>query len=427
MQRSHLIIAVCIFLAAIVIASILAFPLFSPKPAGNGKSLQIAWQQFLPGITGKKIIQTSDGGYLALGTTASIQEINNYSGPIFVNEQPVLVKTDSLGNVQWQKTFQVEGLTPTLNNIAQTNDGGYVAVGGITSPDQIVPFTPYSRFCLIKLDFKGNVNWTQTYPGPPLISNLSDTSLATNDAFNSVFQTENSDYILFGQWNIAWDYHGVAHGYIVKTDEAGNAFFNASVSVGEASNMVQVSDGYVFFSTRQASGGGDQFMLVKTDFSGGTLWSVNYQGIATSAYETCGIPTNDGGYLLGGSLVSPDQGWLVKTDAEGNMLWNKTYGETTTINSIAQTQDGGFAVSGDITYINPNDNGKSSGIAWIAKTDSSGNVEDQITIGQNATFHYAYPNSLILTNDGDYICVGTWDQTIQASNSQRFWITKIIS
>ncbi len=168
-------------------------------------------------------------------------------------------------------------------------------------------------------------------------------------------------------------------------------------------------------------------MLVKTDFNGTVLWSNDYKGIATSAYETCGVPTSDGGYLLGGNLVSPDQGWIVKTDAEGKMLWNKTYGETTTINSVAQTQDGGFVISGSITYINPNDNGKSSGTAWIAKTDSLGNVGGHLTIGQNATFHYTDPSSVLQISNGEYMCVGTGDRTIQASSSQRFWVAKISS
>jgi hypothetical protein len=415
MQRSHLIIAACL-LVAIVIASILAFPLFSPKPASNSGSFQIEWKQFLPGITGKQIIQTSDGGYLALGTIADISNADPIE-PTFVNERPILVKTDSSGNVQWQKTFQqVLGLTPTLSNIAQTKDGGYAVVGGITN--NTVYDNPFSRFFLIKLDSKGNVNWTQTHEGP---------SDAINDVFNTVLEASDGGYTLSGTWSHYWDYHGLRNGYLVKTDEAGNAYFSKIVNTGPASSMAQIDDGYIFFTSRQALGGGTRFMLVKTDFNGTVQWSNDYQGTATSAYETCGVTTSDGGYILGGDLVSPDQGWLVKTDAEGNMLWNRTYGETTTINSVAQTQDGGFVISGKITYINPNSIGKSSGSSWIAKTDSLGNIEDQLTIGQNATFHYTYPNSLILTNDGNYICVGTWDQTIPASNSQRFWITKIIS
>jgi hypothetical protein len=416
MQRSRLLIVLFIILASVIIVSILAFASFIPKLVSNGENLQVVWQQFLPGINGKKIIQTSDGGYLALGTIADI----SYSDPgdaIFVNEQPFLVKTDSSGNVQWQKTFQVLGLTPNLNNIAQTRDGGYAVVGGITNASAAYD-NPFSRFCLIKLDYKGNVNWTQTYTGP---------SDANNDVFNTILESSDGGYALFGTWSRYWDYHGLRSGYLVKTDEAGNAHFSKGVDAGPASSMVQISDGYIFFTSRQALGGGTRFMLVKTDFDGTVVWSNDYQGIATSAYETSGIPTSDGGYLLGGSLVSPDKGWLVKTDAEGRMVWNKTYEGVTTINSVTQTSEGGFMVSGGITTINPENSGQSNGRAWIAKTDGSGNIEGHITIGQTATFHYTYPYSVLQTSDGGYICVGTWDQTYPASSSQRFWIAKISS
>jgi hypothetical protein len=297
MQRSHLLIAIFILLASLVIISILAISLFSPKPFSNDESLQIVWQQFLPGITGKEIIQTSDGGYLALGTTATIEKINNYSEPIF-NEQPILVKTDSQGNVEWQKTFQVEGLTPKLFNIAQTKDGGYAVIGGITSPDQIYPEIPYSRFCFIKLDSEGKINWTRTYLGP---------SSGTDKAFNSILQTDDGVYVLFGLWTVAWDYHGFQNGYLIKTDEAGNAYFSSGVNTGPASSMEQIDDGYIFFTSKQATGGGTKFMLVKTDFNGTVIWSNDYKEIApTSAYENSGLITADGGYLLSGSLVSPD-------------------------------------------------------------------------------------------------------------------------
>ena len=196
----------------------------------------------MPGITGKQIIQTSDGGYLALGTIADISNADPIE-PTFANERPILVKTDSLGNVQWQKTFQqILGLTPTLSNIAQTKDGGYAVVGGITN--STVYDNPFSRFCLIKLDSEGNVNWTQTYEGP---------SDAINDVFNTVLEADDGGYTLYGTSSRYWDYHGLRNGYLVKTDEAGNAYFSKVVNTGPASSFVQISDGYIFFTIRQST------------------------------------------------------------------------------------------------------------------------------------------------------------------------------
>ncbi|MCW4025491.1 MAG: hypothetical protein NWF01_10740 [Candidatus Bathyarchaeota archaeon] len=409
MQKSKLVITLSTLLAIIAVVCIL-LALFTPLFNGNEETLQVEWQTFLPDITGEKVIQTSDGGYLALGTTAELSK-NTSNETVFVNNQPILVKTNSSGNVQWQQTFQVEDLTPKLYNIAQTNDGGYAVIGGITSPDQIYPNTPYSKFCLIKLDSDGNITWTKTYTSP---------SNATNTAFISLFQTEDDGYVLFGVWTLSWDYHGVSHGYLVKTDASGNAFFSKEVSVGAASSMEPVDDGYIFFASHQASGGGTKYMLTKLDFNGTLLWSKDYQGDAISSYESSGVITDDDGYILAGSLVNPEKGWLVKTDLQGTMLWNKTYPQVTAIHSVANTQGGGFVLVG-VIY---SDDG-SRVTSWLAKTDSNGNLEAQLKIEQNITAYYSTINRAIQTSDGGYICVGTWNQTSQASDSQKFWLFKI--
>ncbi len=414
MQRLRRLIAISILLVALVTVSILAFSVFSPKPVGNGGSLQIVWQQFLPGFSGKSVIETSDGGYLALGTTAVISK-DELNEPIFMNEQPIIVKTDSVGNVQWKKSFQILGLTPTLSTIAQTRDGGYVVVGGVTNSSDYE--NPFSRFCLIKLDSSGEVNWTQTYAG---------SLYAKNNVFNIVSQTSDGGYTLFGTWTRYWDYHGFSQSYLVKTDETGDVYFSKDINVGPASSMSQVSDGYVFFTSRQASGGGTKFMIVKTDFNGTIIWSKDYkENGASSAYEEFGLVTSDGGYILSGSLVSPDQGWIVKTDAEGKMLWNRTYPNVIDINSIAPAEEGGYLIGGvanatKISYIEG-----TTYTAWFAKIDNFGNVEAEFNAGPVTLKHSTSPSRIITTGDGDFICVGTWDSTYQASGNQHFWIAKI--
>ena len=239
MQKTHQLILIGALLVAVLVFSIFVFVSFNTKPEGKTGSLQVKWQQFLPGITGKQIIETSDEGFLTLGTTATISNSSDTPNEhYFENEQAILVKTDSQGNIQWQKAFQVENLIPTLTNIAQTHDGGYAVVGGITNSD-------YSRFCLIKLDSNGNVNWTQTYAGPTsILYPIAGPADGTNDVFLSISETDNGGYVLFGSWNAAWDYHMFAHGYLVKTDAAGNEVLNASVSVGGASMVPLVMATY---------------------------------------------------------------------------------------------------------------------------------------------------------------------------------------
>src|SRR3989304_978700 len=61
--------------------------------------LLVEWQQFLPAISGEDIIQTPDGGYLVLGTNASLSHEGVY--PIYLGEKSVLVRTDESGNLLW--------------------------------------------------------------------------------------------------------------------------------------------------------------------------------------------------------------------------------------------------------------------------------------------------------------------------------------
>lgn len=78
------------------------------------------------------------------------------------------------------------------------------------------------------------------------------------------------------------------------------------------------------------------------------------------------IRTSDGSYLLAGESDSWTdelwEGWLVKITPEGRELWSKTYNQDRdNIKSVAETSDGGYAVTGD---------GRDSG--WVAVLDATG-------------------------------------------------------
>jgi hypothetical protein len=89
-------------------------------------------------------------------------------------------------------------------------------------------------------------------------------------------------------------------------------------------------------------------------------------------------PTNDGGFLLGGSLTStPEIGnggkdiFLIRLDAFGNVLWNKNIGGAgdETVSSIRVTKDNGFLICGSSSV-----NGLSS--LTLIKLDKNGNINN---------------------------------------------------
>jgi len=98
----------------------------------------------------ESLIQTSDGGYIIAGTTTSFG----------VGEADVyVVKLDANGNLQWTTTIGGKN-TEEGFSLIQTSDGGYAIAGSTTS------FGAGGRdVYVVKLDANGNLQWTKTIGG----------------------------------------------------------------------------------------------------------------------------------------------------------------------------------------------------------------------------------------------------------------------
>lgn len=116
--------------------------------------------------------KTTDKGFIMAGFTYS------YGAG---SHDFYLIKTDSLGNAIWFKTYG-GGNDDEAYAVQQTTDGGYIVAGYSRSFSSNNTYKAY----LVKTNALGDTLWTRTYGG------------IKNDYANSVQQTTDGGYILAG-------------------------------------------------------------------------------------------------------------------------------------------------------------------------------------------------------------------------------------
>src|SRR2546421_559710 len=131
-----------IILASIPIVSL--FPMQSALAIGE---TQKTWAKTYGGSDfdfdqARSVQQTSDGGYIVAWAAASCGADNSDAW---------LLKLDSDGNVEWEKTYGGSG-GDGASSVQQTTDGGYI-VGGIENSFGSSSIGNW----LLKLDSDGNV------------------------------------------------------------------------------------------------------------------------------------------------------------------------------------------------------------------------------------------------------------------------------
>jgi hypothetical protein len=323
--------------------------------------------------------QTSDGGYIVTGRTASFGAGDN---------DAFLVKTDASGNIQWAKTYGGASNDGAFS-VQQTSDGGYIMAGYTHS------FSAGGwDASLIKTDASGNIQWAKTYGG------------SSDELPYSVQQTSDGGYIVAG-WTLSFG-AGNFDFFLIKTDANGNVQWAKTYGGWNndlAFSVQQTSDGgYIVAGETWSFGAGlYDIFLIKTDANGNVQWAKTYGGISSEgAYSV--QQTSDGGYIVAGFTASFGAGlsdvFLVKTDASGNLQWAKTYGGTSRDEaySVQQTSDGGYIVAGWTLSF-----GAGNFDFFLIKTDANGNVQWAKTYGGSGNDS---ARSVQQTSDGGYILAG---------------------
>lgn len=246
-------------------------------------------------VEGKSIQQTFDGGYIVAGR-------RNGAG-MFSNDA-ILMKTDSLGDVEWLKVYATNLSDDEFYDVKQTNDSGYIACG----------YYPQlgmgDNLYIVKTDINGDTLWTRVFG-----SNLYDIA-------RSVAQTYDGGFVLAGQMD--------STGIVVRLDAQGDTIWTKRLydvgyvslySVAETVDSGFVTTGVInTFS-------GNQVYIACIDKNGILLWEKNY-GYGGADYGYTINVQNDSIFFVGGyswQFASHYDSYILKMNLLGDTLWTKLY------------------------------------------------------------------------------------------------------
>ncbi|OQA12056.1 MAG: hypothetical protein BWY67_00543 [Bacteroidetes bacterium ADurb.Bin397] len=418
---------------------------------------EIQWENTIGGSGDDQVssaAQTSDGGYIVGGFSQSDisgdKTENSHGGSDYW-----IVKTDSLGNILWENTIGGSG-NDYLLSIAQTSDGGYI-LGGNSNSNISGDKTDNSNggydYWIVKTDNLGNIQWQNTIGGNDddylrSLKLTSDGGYILGGYSGSNISNDKTENCI-----------GVYDYWIVKTDSMGNVIWNNTIGGSGRDllhSVDQTADGgYILggWSLSNLSGdktenniGNDDYWIVKTDETGVIEWQNTIGGNGIDRLNSL-TQTSDGGYILGGYSSSDISGdktengvgngssdyWIIKTDSLGNIQWQNTIGGSGSdeLYSIDQSIDGGYIMCGLSSSFRFGDKTEShigDYDYWVVKVDNHGSIQWQNNIGGSGADR---PGYVIETTDGGFILIGfsnsniSIDKTENCIGSYDYWIVKI--
>ncbi len=394
----------------------------------------IEWQKSLGGNSddfAQSIQQTTDGGFIVAGYSISTtgDVTGNHGGYDFW-----VVKLNIDGNIQWEKSLGGSG-TDIARSVRQTNDGGYIVAGMTNSTNgDVVGNDGGMDFWIVKLNSNGDLQWQKTY-GDTLGGEDAYSIKQTLDGGYIVAGYSGMSWQGLGNGDIT-SHNGNFDYWVIKLDSLGNLQWQKTLggsSEDKACDVQQTNDGGFIVTGFTSSSNGNvsgsrstfDYWVVKLDAVGNIQWEKPLGGSGRD-FATSIIQTTDGGYVVGGSRgISGTNSynlWIVKLDANGNQQWDNIYNSfgnsfgvdlTINNNSLYPSMKGivslqqvanGFIVSG-ATYLNIN--GVSMGTSlnyWVGKLDDSGNLLWQKALGGN---YHQRVMAIQQTLDGGIVVAGS--------------------
>lgn len=331
---------------------------------------EIQWQKTYGGSAddrGNSIIQTQDGGYAVLGFSFSTDgDVTNNSGL----QDYWLVKLDLNGNISWQKSFGYQGADSGISVIQTNDLGYLItgildvtASGGEGNTTRDSNRHAGGDYWALKLNTSGDIEWSKYFGG-----NFTDTPedvIETNDGGFIIVGGSDSDDTDISNNKGDYDFWVLkisATGNLVWEKSFGGD------QIDEARAIVKSNDGnYIIAGDTRSNNtdvsnniGAADLWLIKISPSGDLIWEKTIGGTNFDVARAI-VKTQDNGFLLAGSSRSNDvdvaenkgqnDAWALKVDAEGNLQWETTIGGSNIdfAYGIAELNDASIALIGDST------------------------------------------------------------------------------
>jgi hypothetical protein len=291
------------------------------------------------------VAATPDGGFLLAGYTFGNSQSSSW-----------ILKTDANGNQQWQKKLN-EGTDSKALSILSNGDATFLVLGYTTGAalDGMVT----------KVDASGNIIWTKLYGGSS--DDYFTSAVKTTDGYILTGYTKSNDGAVlqnkgsFDGWIMKIDQSGNKV-WSINYGGSGEDYIKSIVAAGDGGYVVA---GYTKSSNGDIAtnkGGTDEWIM-KIDGSGNKQWAKTYGGL-NDEYITNIVASRDGGFITVGYTNSTTGdvvrstndfgGWMIKIDANGNKTAASTYGNDKVddfTNTLIPTQDGGYMMGG-YTFVN---------------------------------------------------------------------------
>lgn len=365
---------------------------------------QLIWQKCLGGSLfdeAKALYQTKDKNVVAVGFSESSD------GDVLVNRGARdfwMIKTDSLGNLIWQKAMGSSGVDIAYG-VTETFDGGIVAVGFSEYGDGDVSFNHGNNdLWVVRLDASGSLLWEKSFGG------------SGEDVARAVRPTSDGGFIIAGKtYSFDGDIDtnkGYSDAWLLKIDSMGNLLWQKTIGGSQNDlfyTLIELSPGYYIAAGESASTDGDisgnqgdkDGLVVYFDSTGSVIWQRCFGG-SYQDFLNAATKNQHGSIVIAGVTGSNDgdvQGfkglydaWVISIDSAGTLQWQGCYGDFTYDwgSSIASTSDGGYVIGGQTLYSSTSLSGNHGAEdTWVFKIKANPSGIEEVT---STGFVKVYPN-----------------------------------